>query len=277
MLAVVLLGFAGCDDKGDYLREPVAAYDGRVLTRGELNRLLPVTFDSPEDSARIASLRIEEWQKNQVVAEEALSKISGVEDELEPLIEDYRRKLLVESMYQYIYENLVSPEVSAAELEKYYKKNIEQFITPVTLFDYYYIKTASTDLKNVVSLMSTDADQAKAELLAWAEANAKTYDLDEGFAGPMEIIPLEQATNYNLSGLPPSEQVYTFAAVENDTLWQHLFKMRRVVGPGNYIPLDAVREKVRRIIIAERRNAAVKEYESRLFEEARAAKEFELP
>lgn len=277
MCAALCLGTTSCGNENDYLQEPVAAYDGRVLTRGQLNRLLPESFDSPQDSVRVASLRIEEWQKNQALADEALSRISGVEDEIEPLVEDYRNKLLVEAMHQYIYENLVSSEASASELEKYYKKNIEQFITQVTLFDYYYIKTSKTDLNNVVSLMSTDAPQAKAELRAWARDNAKTYDLDDAFAGPMEIIPLEQEVQVNFSGFPPSEQVYSYATQENDTLWQHLFKMRRVVAPGNYIPLDAVREKVRRIIIAERRNAAVKEYESRLFEEARAAKEFELP
>lgn len=277
LLAVLFLGAAACEDQSDYMQQPVAAYDGRVLTRADLNRLLPEQFDSPEDSARVAEMRIEEWQKNEVIAKKAISRLDEVEERLAPMVRDYRRKLLVEAMYQYIYENLVNNQVTQQELEAYYKKNIEQFIATETLFDVHYIKTRKEDLNNIVSLMSTNVPQAKAELLEWAKANAEEYILDNHFITGMEIVPMEKEIGANLSGVPPSEQVYTFVSVEQDTVWRHLFKMRRVVGQGDYIPLDAVQEKVRRIVLSERRNAAIKEFESNAYEEARAAKEFELP
>ena len=122
-IALGLLLSAGCDiafkhkhDKGALLE--VA---GEYLYKSDLEQIIPPN-SSPEDSAIIADRFIRQWAIDILMYEKAQRNIANTK-EIESLVEDYRKSLLVHEYEQQLINRRMEP-VPEEEMQEY-RKNLK--------------------------------------------------------------------------------------------------------------------------------------------------------
>ena len=82
----------------------------------------------PDDSAKLVEAYIDSWIRKQLLIQEASRKIDINEAEVERKVLDYRYSIIAYEYQNYYIKQNLDTAVSNAEIEKYYKDNIDNFI-----------------------------------------------------------------------------------------------------------------------------------------------------
>jgi len=272
-VTVVLLStLSGCkwSDKDEQI---IVKYRDAELTLDELRFHIPKDVN-PTDSARYAKLYIEQWKMEQCLIEAAKSRVSGLEESVEYQMRDYRRKMMVDALHRYLLENNPAPAVTDQEAERYYKDNIQQFISSGNMYWYAYIKSSNAQIQQLNNQIISPNVNERTALLEWAKKNAEEYKLDDAYTAPQELNRLSEIVKNDLSRINPNTNPSLFLTNEDNTIKYHLFFMRDVVKPGKYIPFASVKDEIKKTITLRKQTLEIERFEANTYEQAQAAKEF---
>ncbi|SHK44141.1 peptidylprolyl isomerase [Rhodothermus profundi] len=127
LFGLVLLSGVGCQQKPPP-PDVVARVGQAYLTRDELSRalqLLPVQMDSTEASQQV----IEQWITNQLLYQEALRRGLRDDPEVQRLLEENERSVLISALLDRIYqeeEASTARQPDPSEVQAYYERYKEQ-------------------------------------------------------------------------------------------------------------------------------------------------------
>jgi len=127
LLALALLSWLGCQEKPPP-PDVVARVGQAYLTREELAhalQLLPVQMDSTEASQQV----IEQWITNQLLYQEALRRGLRNDPEVQRLLEENERSVLISALLEQLYQEEEAGEEGQpgpAEIQAYYERYKEQ-------------------------------------------------------------------------------------------------------------------------------------------------------
>jgi hypothetical protein len=272
-VTVALLGtLSGCK-WSDKQEQVIVKYRDAELTLDELRFHIPKDAN-PTDSARYAKLYIEQWKMEQCLIEAARSRISGLEETVEYQMRDYRRKMMVDALHRYLLENNPAPAVTDQEAERYYKDNIQQFISGGNMYWYAYIKSSNAQIQQLNNQIISPNVNERTALLEWAKKNAEEYKLDDAYTAPQELNRLSEIVKNDLSRINPNTNPSLFLTNEDNTIKYHLFFMRDVVKPGKYIPFASVKDEIKKTITLRKQTLEIERFEANTYEQAQAAREF---
>ena len=147
----------------DASRQLVAKVGNNYLYKDELTGIAPPKATKEDSSARIDAY-VDSWIRKQLLIQEATRKIDINEAELERKMLDYRYSLIAyEFQTYYIKENL-DTAIKAAEIEKYYKENIDNFILKQNIIRATFIKVPKNapQIKKVKEMIFNRTDAGKA-------------------------------------------------------------------------------------------------------------------
>ena len=273
IIILLLIITAGCKSSkdGDSVLVRFRDYE---LTLDEVNFHIPKNI-SGDDSARYAKLYIEQWKMEHSLMEAAKERISNIDEKIEYKVRDYRRKMIVDELHHFLIKNNPPPTVSDMEAEKYYKDNIQQFISGGNMYWYAYIKSSDPQVQQINNQIISPNVNERSALLDWCKKHAEEYKLDDRYVSAQELGYLSELVKNDLGKIIPNSSPSLFITNDEDgKIKYHLFFMRDVIKSGKYIPFGSVKKEIKKVIQIRKQTAQIEQFEANTFEQAQAAKEF---
>ncbi len=281
LMAVLLL--AGCDlirikdevPAADAARVPVARVNQAYLYRDELAGIVSPGTSREDSIVRMESF-INSWVRKQLLIQEAAKKININEAEIERKILDYRFSLIAyEYQTLYIKQNL-DTAISTAEVEQYYKENLDNFILKQNIVRASFIKVPKTAPRTnkIKDLIFSTKDKDKAELKTYCLSFSTAYHL----ADSTWMVFDELVKNSPLAEIPNKVQFLKSNPYyeTSDDAYLYFLKVEAYRISDNISPLEFVNADIRAIILNKRKVALARKLEEDVYNDAVNRREFEL-
>lgn len=178
-LFCALLIIAGaCNKSGG--KNAVAKVGEKVLTWEELRSIIP-DDTSPQDSMMLAERYIQEWVKQEVVLAQAETNLSDDQKNVDELIENYRKSLIIYTYEQELVKQRLDTNVKEEEIEKYYYDNLQNFQLRDYIVKVKYCAIASDNrqIKTLKKLFFSNEPQDLVKLEKFCVDNGASYFFDE--------------------------------------------------------------------------------------------------
>lgn len=263
-IALGLLLSAGCDiafkhkhDKGALLE--VA---GEYLYKSDLEQIIPSNI-SPEDSTTIADRFIRQWAIDILMYEKAQRNIANTK-EIESLVEDYRKSLLVHEYEQQLINQRMEP-VPEEEMQDFYEKYTSEFPMQEDI------------MKGILLVVPQDAPQLK-EVRTWLADSDNTESLEK-----IEKYILQYATGYDFfldrwvslgqiarhipaANLPRTIQ--TGLIEQADSARLYLLKVEEIRHKGDNMPYEYAKPEIENILRNRKKIEFLQSFEDELYVDA---------
>lgn len=178
LLVSVLLLQLSCSEKSSTAeqgRTPVVSVDGNYLYYDELAKVMSPDL-SPEDSAAFADSYIRNWISELLLYQNARRNIPDTR-EIDALVENYRRALIVHDYEQRMIEQKCRNEVNESDIQKFYDENGTLFIIEEPIVKGLFIKLPLSvpNLNKVRKWYADLSEQSLDELEKYCMVNAVKY------------------------------------------------------------------------------------------------------
>ncbi len=253
----------------------VARVGTKTLYLTELREMVPANVPKP-DSINLAHRYVENWIKKELMLNEASSKAKVDEADIERQVQDYRYSLIqYEFEKQYLRNNL-DTIVPTAALEKYYQENKTNFVLEQNIVRAFFVKVAKpiAQLVRIKALINTTDAKSKQELASLSQRFASEYHLNDSvwvdFDKLISGSPWMPWTN-KASLLQPNGR-----AEVADNEFVYLLRVVECKTAGQTAPLAFAEDEIRGMILNQRKVSLVNDLEKKVYERAKANKEFEI-
>ena len=196
VLFSMLCLLASCQKNHEHSgKMPLVEVDGHFLYQEDLAQAQPSGL-SKDDSVLFAENYIRNWVEDILLYEKAQSNIPD-NGEIEKLVENYRKALIMHTYQQALIHQRLSNEISEGELTDYYEKNKELFRLERPLMQGLFIKVPLTapELNKVRRWYKTPTQDAVEHLEKYSLQNAVKYeyfyDKWVPMADVLDLIPLK--------------------------------------------------------------------------------------
>ncbi|TWJ10989.1 hypothetical protein JN06_02561 [Bacteroides zoogleoformans] len=166
-----------CNRRHDHEgRIPLVELDGCFLYKEDLQSVQPSGL-SKDDSLLFAEHYIRNWAEDVLLYDKAMDNIPN-NGEIEKLVENYRRALIVHTYQQALIHQQLSNEISEQDLMDYYEKNLALFKVEYPLIRGLFIKVplSAPQLSNVRRWYKTEGREAVEKLEKYSLQNAVKYE-----------------------------------------------------------------------------------------------------
>ncbi|MEO0473269.1 MAG: hypothetical protein AAF206_26890 [Bacteroidota bacterium] len=252
----------------------IARYRQEYLSREEVDHFTPSGLSS-EDSVRFAKQYIQEWVRHQAIAERARLEIPDLADRVSFKVRDYEAELINQEFARWLVEE--RPEtfvVSESDIRNYYQRYPEKFVSQNTYYQYFYVRTEANANAKVGSLMRSNDQNKQQELLDWAKENAVEYRLDSSYVDDVELERITTGFYYGNPRRVSKSLVYPYQATVEEVGYYNYYRLINIIEEGDLLPLRICREKIRNIILNQRRNSTIEQMQDNLVQQARSAEKY---
>ena len=246
IMALVVLSSCG---KFEYIRKGgvAAEYNGVVLTYTELDMLTRGL--SPEDSARVADVYIQQWAASLIVWD----KSKDLEDkDMKKKVEDYRRSLCQFEWEQRQVAQKMPMHIEDSVVLEFYENNKQHFVLDESILKGVQL-VVPMGAPNLDKLRVTMKDIANEESIEFVEKYAYQY------ATGYELFLEDWASISQVAFYMPistdelAKQLRQKRQIElQDTMSVYLLHVLDVCGAGAYKPLEYVRSEIEEMILSQR-------------------------
>lgn len=247
LVLISILGCMACSEKHDHRgKTPLVEVEGNFLYKEDLQPLLPAGL-SKEDSLLFTEHYIRNWAEEVLLYKKAEENIPG-NTEIDKLVENYRKALIMHTYQQELISQKLSKEISEQELAEYYEKNKELFLLEHPLMKGLFIKVPLKvpGLAKVRQwYKSTDRDAVE-HLEKYSLQNAVKYEYFYDKWIPvsevLDMIPLRMTS--------PEEYINKNRHVElKDTAFCYFLNVSDYRGAGEQEPYEFARPQVKDILV----------------------------
>lgn len=266
----ILLALAACGDGDRSAKEEIIArYKNQLLLREEIDYHLPDGMFG-EDSVRFSETYTEDWLTSQAVAEEAGTVISNLDQRIEFKLKNFKTQLVNHEFTEYLINRELNARVSEEEIRNYYEKNPDKFRSKANYFSFFHIKVDNTNEYYKINAPIRSNDPAKIdELATWAKDNALEYRLDSAFTTDAEIERIAKGFYYGNIKRSRIGVVFPYSSTEDGQVFYNYFKLLNVIKPGEMLPLELCKDRIRDIILNQRKTTLIDRREKELIQKAR--------
>ena len=265
-IAAVLL-LCACNAISSLLHdgEVVASVGENKLYSTELAGYIPAGV-SPEDSARLADSYIEAWTREMKFIALAEKELSKEEKDVTKELEEYKRTLLRYRYEQKYINQRLDTAITAGQVEEYYNAHKEMFrlTAPVVKARFAVISEKSNHLNALKKLMSADEteDVIVSDSLAYAYAARYT-----DFGGRwIDASALSAELNMDSKTFQGNLHKGFMQNKDADGNLQ-LAYISEIVKAGDTAPVDYCADRIRDIILSNRKQALSAALEQELMKE----------
>jgi hypothetical protein len=270
-----LIKIKGDNSESDSERQPAARANNSYLYKDELNGIVaPGT--PPEDSAKLVEAYINSWIRKQLLIQEASRKIDIDEAQVERKILDYRYSIIAYEYQNYYVNQHLDTLVSNAEIEKYYKDNIDNFILKQNIVQATFIKVPQNapHTDKIKTLIFSNGEKENRELKSYCLSFAAAYHISDS----TWMVFDELVRNSPLAEIPNKIQFLKtnpyYETSESNFLY--FLKVDQYRISDNVSPLEFVRDDIQNIILNKRKVGLAKKLEDDVYKEALDDDDFEI-
>ena len=269
-----MLPLASCDSllnkEEDTGQKVIATYAEQELLADELTYFTPAEL-SGEDSIAYAERFIDQWMRDQVIAEAAKQAMPGISKQIEYKMQDEERKWLKHKYTDYLILRSMDTIVSHEELLDYYHKNLENYISKAQYYCYFHVQTTLANQYQLVGWLKGSEEAEIKQALQWSIENATEYRLDTTFVTEMELERISKGYYGDLKRVK-KDVVYNYEHETDSLRFFNFFKLIDVIQPNEALPLSAVKERIRLYILSQRKQLLIEKQVANLMEQAESQK-----
>lgn len=266
MVAISLVISACKHGHSENKKDILAEYRGKYLYKSDIPEDIWKKFSQGDSSGLLKSF-IDKWLEKQLMVAEAENKLSDEEKNKERLVEDYRNSLLVYEYQQKLVKEKMDTGVTEEEINAFYKDNQSTFLLRknIVKIRYVRIEKKKADMNKLRKLMQNPSPVNDSLLKIYAEKEADNFYVDSNWLYLDDItkeIPLDE--NYDRQRFLSNNK---FISIEENgelyLLYIIDFRIKNAISP-----LELEREKIKDIIIYQRRLDFLRSNEKALFDKA---------
>jgi hypothetical protein len=266
LLTCAGLLLASCGGAGS--EDVVVSYKDNALTRKMLAHNIPEGAKG-EDSTRFATQAVQQWMLDQSVMDYALELDPELSERIAYKVEDYRAELIKHEFHTRLIEDSLSAVVDAKEIDDYYEKNKQHFRGKENMYCYFYIMTSQDDVGDAADWMRSNSYNDILKLREWARQNAIDYKVDSLYVNESIIGQVAKGYYGDLKNAGNGKLIRWNGVIQGERR-KYLFKMIDFIENGAPLPLHLCRDKIRGLVMNERKVALIDRNDKRILDNARA-------
>lgn len=263
---LIFLLCGACKEQHDHKgRTPLVELDGKFLYHEDLHAVLPAGL-SKDDSLLFAEHYIRNWVEDVLLYEKAQSNIPN-NGEIDKLVENYRKALIMHTYQQALIHQTLSEEISEEELTGYYTRNQSLFKLERPLMKGLFIKVPLTapQLGNVRRWYKMENREAVEHLEKYSLQNAVKYeyfyDKWVPVADVLDMMPLQAVDTEDY--LNKNRQVEL-----KDTAFYYFLNVSDFRGVGEQEPFEFARAQVKDMLLNMKQVEFMKQVKNDLYQRA---------
>ena len=270
-----LLLLAGCDYFQKSSKEVVVAECyGKYLYESDLKGIIP-EGTSIMDSIQYASTFIDSWIRREVLIHQAESNLNMEELDLKKQLDEYRNSLVIYAYETQLINQKLDTVLSEDEIAEYYEQHKEDFQLRNTMVRVaYVIIPEDSKQKATFQKLMSDPDTLllqNIDVLAMYYAAKSYLDVDHWMRLDelTNIVPIEI---FNAESFLKKNKFVCFDMNE------HTYMVRFVeyLLEESTSPLEMVRDNIKSVILAQRKQAMLERMKTALYEKAKRDRAFEV-
>ena len=240
----------------------VVEVNGQFLEYAELNEVTAGL--SGADSAAVADAFIQQWATEILLYDKARSRVK--DEELETLVEDYRRSLYVHTYEQHLLQRM--PKNVPQELvDSFYRSHLNRYVLKEGLVKgiLVVVPNGAPDLNKLKKMMEqpTPDNIELIEKYVYRYANGYELFLDE-WTGTNQLLMWMPLGKNDLSKLPKTQQ----QIVRADSVSTYVLQVTDLKQVGEPMPIEYARAEIEPILLRERTQAFLREEREKIFIDA---------
>jgi len=267
LLALVI---GGCEDKQKNV-DAIARVNDKYLMADDFLKVLPEGY-TKEDSIQLRSIFINHWATHQLLLDKARINIDDSKAEIDVLVENYRRELIIEKYREAVINKLLDTVVTSNDVDQYYQSNKDIYKLNEELVQIRYIhynKTIKEGKELVKLFKSKKADDIN-------KLNDKRLEFNS-FNLNDSIWVSYKAVLEKLPFLPEGENLKKVDFLQKeDSLGVYLVAINRVLNMNEIAPKSYVEPTIKKMILHKRKLDLLVEIEKSLLTDAVKDKNFEV-
>ena len=246
--------------------DALASMEGHLLRRAEVESLIPRGVSSA-DSLLLAENYVKKWVKEQLVYEVAERNLGDEKEEIDQLVEAYRRSLICYRYQERLVDERLKNDISERDKQQFYEENQELFVLEKGLIKGLFLKIpvdapGLTDVKKWYK----SADEAALEKIEkYSVQNATIYeyfyDKWVDFDEVMDNIPIYVSD--------PAIFLKGHKQVEAaDSSYCYLLNIAEYLVPGQTEPYESASPRIVEILVNQRKVDFLRNFEDELYNDA---------
>lgn len=267
---MVLLSAVSCRELPAYFKggAPLAKVGHKTLYLHEVERMAPEGI-SGDDSAAFYRLCVDRWVSRQLKLDEA-GRIFPEEElaDVEEMVEEYRQLLLIRKLDRYCVDRAIDTVFTDEAIQSYYNTHLSDFKSDRTLVKGRILRLPDGErqTKKLLALMRAPGLDSRKDLedictkqgFRFDNLGTEWVEWDEF----LSRLPVLRDQDY--SSLLASSDIQQM----RDNRSNYYFQLTSVRRAGEALPLERVRETIRRILFNQRQGELIRDYERTLREDA---------
>lgn len=265
LLFVVLL----CACKGSQpmdVADALVSLNGRTLNRSDVTRFIP-RGASYADSLLLAENIIKKWIKEELVYDVALRNLGGEREEVDKLVEDYRRSLIRYRYQERLIEEKLKADILESDKLSYFENNQPAFILDKGLIKGLFLKIpidapGLADVKKWYKSRDVDSIE-KIEKYSVQNATIYEYFYDKwvDFDEVMGNIPMQ------VSDAKTFLKTNKFVEVA-DSSYCYLLNISEYLPSGDVAPYEYASAHITEMLVNQRKVEFLRKFEDELYNDA---------
>ena len=268
LLCVALLAAVSCVPRFDSTSEdPVVARVGdNYMRASDLRKALPRGITGA-DSASYADAYVSKWMVSQLKLGEAESLFSSSQEDIDRLVEEYRRSLFMRKIDQYYLDAELDENITDAEIATYYNAHKGDFrvTSPMVKGSIVVVRDDYRRRDQLLKMMTSKSEEQRQNFEQLClKNNFQLLKFEEwiDFSEFVAHLPLTRSSRHeSLLSKRDLQRIHS-----NNSYY--CFVITDALRVGDTMPLYMVRENIRRILINRRCADIVRRHEEQLMQSA---------
>lgn len=268
LLCVAMMVTVSCVPRLDGTGEDavIARVGSNYLEVSDLRKVLPQGITGA-DSASYADAYVSKWMVSQLKLNEAESLFSSSQEDIDRMVEEYRRSLFMRKIDQHYLDAELDESVTDAEIAAYYNAHKGDFrVTgPMVKGTIVVVRDDYRRRDQLLKMMTSKREEQRQDFEQLCRKNnfqLVKYEEWVDFAEFVSHLPLTRSSHHET--LLSKREVQRIHASNS----YYCFVITDALRAGDTMPLYMARENIRRILINRRCADIVRRHEEQLLQSA---------
>lgn len=249
----------------DDSRIPYLEVEGRYLYREDIESIIPEGC-SKEDSATIATNYVQQWVTDVLMYEHASRNISDKE-EIENLVEDYRKSLVISQYEENLIQERLADALSENRLRGFYDTHQDKFRLKNCIIKGVFIQVPKGAPKytKLQGWLRKFNDKSIEQVEKYSVQNATSYQ----YFGDQWVKFMEVIKNMPIQVANPVSFINANKYIEvKDANYHYILRILDAKYTGDIEPFELAKDKIQIILINKEKIDFIKKFENKLYQNA---------
>ena len=265
LIFTLAISWSCAQKAADNARTPILEVEGKFLYLDQIQDIIPPNVNK-EDSTEIAESFIRKWVTDVLLYENAKRNVTN-QDEIDQLLEDYKKSLTIHQYQQKLIEQRLPKEPSETELKAFYEQYSEQLLLKENVIKgiLLVVPANAPKLGNVRSWVQSGNTSALENIEKYSIQNAISYDYFGNewtpFSEILKKLPLQVE---DASAFVTNNRFYE----TSDSTKHYFLKIAAYKTTGQIEPFEMAKPKISNLILNKLKADFISNFEDELYKDA---------